>query len=119
MHVYIAHSNSFFSVGHYAPDGTFIPESDYGLREQAAERVAFLNGTVFPSPATQADEPTPPVSTKILRSNDDHFRISLDDGTTFSVRVISSGISVYKFDNSEHRTPMSITLAADNHVTIK
>ena len=36
-----------YTVGHYTPAGKFEPESDYGGptgREQAAQRVAMLNG---------------------------------------------------------------------------
>lgn len=33
-----------FTVGHYAPDGKFVPESDHGSPEAAAGRVHFLNG---------------------------------------------------------------------------
>ncbi len=33
-----------FTVGHYAPYGQFIPESDHATAEKAADRVAYLNG---------------------------------------------------------------------------
>lgn len=33
-----------FTVGHYAPHGAFIPESDHGEAEKAAERCHYLNG---------------------------------------------------------------------------
>lgn len=36
--------NDLFTVGFYDPAGKFQPESDYGTREKAAERVAYLNG---------------------------------------------------------------------------
>lgn len=33
-----------FTVGHYGPDGTWYPESDWFTSEEAAARVAYLNG---------------------------------------------------------------------------
>ena len=36
--------NDVFTVGFYDPSGRWRPESDYGTREEAANRVAFLNG---------------------------------------------------------------------------
>ena len=49
MYVYI-HSetdkNGFWlwTVGFYKPDGTWMSESDYEKKEDAAKRVAWLNG---------------------------------------------------------------------------
>lgn len=34
-----------YTVGFYAPDGTWEPESDHGHDWEAAERVAWLNGS--------------------------------------------------------------------------
>ncbi len=34
-----------FTVGFYKPDGKWEPESDHGNKDDAATRVAFLNGT--------------------------------------------------------------------------
>lgn len=33
-----------YTVGFYAPDGEWIPESDHKTAEEAAQRVAWLNG---------------------------------------------------------------------------
>lgn len=33
-----------YTVGFYRPDGRFEPESDHATRDEAAERVAWLNG---------------------------------------------------------------------------
>lgn len=33
-----------WTVGFYKPDGTFEPESDHELPDEAARRVAWLNG---------------------------------------------------------------------------
>ena len=36
--------NSLWTVGFYAPDGKWYPESDHKSLEEAAERVTHLNG---------------------------------------------------------------------------
>jgi len=33
-----------YTVGFYAPDGTWKTDSDHGTREEAAKRVHYLNG---------------------------------------------------------------------------
>lgn len=53
MYVYIKSEKSckdndyhdLFTVGFYRPDGTWEPESDHTDAEEAAERVAWLNGS--------------------------------------------------------------------------
>ena len=37
--------NDLFTVGFYDPAGKFRPESDYGTKDEAAARVAYLNGS--------------------------------------------------------------------------
>ena len=44
MYVYIQSEENLFTVGHYAPDGHWIPESDWETTEEAAKRVHYLNG---------------------------------------------------------------------------
>lgn len=44
MYVYIRTEKHLWTVGHYDPRGKFIPESDHETKEQAADRVAYLNG---------------------------------------------------------------------------
>ncbi len=44
--VYIRSEPGLWTVGFYAPDGEFHPDSDRNDREQAAERVHYLNGGV-------------------------------------------------------------------------
>ena len=44
MYVYIQTEPTLYTVGHYAPDGKWIPESDYEQRKDAAKRVSMLNG---------------------------------------------------------------------------
>ena len=42
--VYIESEPGLYTVGFYRPDGTWEPESDHGTREDAANRVHYLNG---------------------------------------------------------------------------
>lgn len=44
MYVYIQSEPGLWTVGFYAPDGTWHPESDHPSPAQAAERVHYLNG---------------------------------------------------------------------------
>lgn len=44
MYVYLKSEPSLWTVGFYAPDGKFIPESDYSTEKEAATRVHWLNG---------------------------------------------------------------------------
>ena len=43
-YVYIRTEPALWTVGFYAPDGTWQSESDHGSSEEAARRVAWLNG---------------------------------------------------------------------------
>jgi len=42
--VYIQSEPSLWTVGFYSPDGRWQPDSDHSSREEAAERVHYLNG---------------------------------------------------------------------------
>lgn len=44
MYVYIRSEPGLYTVGHYAPDGSWVAESDHEDWEAAAERVHWLNG---------------------------------------------------------------------------
>ena len=44
MYVYIRSEPNLYTVGFYAPDGQWHPDSDYDDRNGAADRVAWLNG---------------------------------------------------------------------------
>lgn len=44
MYVYIKSEPSLYTVGFYAPDGTWHPDSDHATSEEAAKRVHYLNG---------------------------------------------------------------------------
>lgn len=44
MYVYIRSEPTLWTVGFYAPDGKWNPESDHGTSDEAAKRVAWLNG---------------------------------------------------------------------------
>lgn len=43
-----------YTVGHYAPDGQFHPESDHGDSAAAASRTAYLNGDASAAPEVAA-----------------------------------------------------------------
>lgn len=43
--VYLQSEPQLWTVGFYAPNGTWHTDSDHSLREQAAQRTAWLNGT--------------------------------------------------------------------------
>lgn len=42
--LYIQSERTLWTVGFYAPDGTWHPESDHTSADEAAERVHWLNG---------------------------------------------------------------------------
>lgn len=44
MYVYIEIAPTYWTVGFYAPDGKWHPESDHASKESAAARVHWLNG---------------------------------------------------------------------------
>jgi hypothetical protein len=44
MYVYIQSEKKLWTVGFYDPQGKWHSESDHGIREDAAERVHYLNG---------------------------------------------------------------------------
>jgi hypothetical protein len=44
-YVYIRSEPQLWTVGFYRPDGAWEPESDHGSQDEAAERVAWLNGS--------------------------------------------------------------------------
>lgn len=45
MYVYINSEPGLWTVGFYSPDGKWHPDSDHNDRNEAAERVAYLNGS--------------------------------------------------------------------------
>ncbi len=44
MYTYTSFEPGLYTVGFYKPDGTWEPESDWCEKEEAAERVHYLNG---------------------------------------------------------------------------
>jgi hypothetical protein len=48
MYVYIRSEPGLYTVGFYRPDGKWEAESDHAAREEAAARVAYLNGQASP-----------------------------------------------------------------------
>ena len=49
MYVYLRSEPQLWTVGFYTPDGKWVSESDYECRDDAAERVHWLNGGGKPS----------------------------------------------------------------------
>lgn len=55
--VYLRSEPNVYTVGHYSPDGTWHPDSDYATSDAAADRVRLLNGgtpVAAPTDATTA-----------------------------------------------------------------
>jgi len=46
MYVYIQSEPNLFTVGFYDPEGQWHPDKDFERKEDAAERVAWLNGVI-------------------------------------------------------------------------
>lgn len=44
MYVYIRSEPNLYTVGFYSPDGKWNPDSDFGTRDEARQRVNYLNG---------------------------------------------------------------------------
>ena len=45
MYVYIKTEENLWTVGFYDPrNSNFVPESDYNSKQEAADRVHYLNG---------------------------------------------------------------------------
>lgn len=42
--VYIQSEANLWTTGFYSPDGKWHPDSDWGSKDEAAERVHYLNG---------------------------------------------------------------------------
>ena len=60
MYVYIQSEPNLWTVGFYTPEGEWNPESDHSEKEEAAKRVAFLNGSnTQDNPNTGENEFTP------------------------------------------------------------
>ena len=45
MYVYIKSEPNLYTVGFYDPSGDWQPESDHATKEEAGDRVAYLNGS--------------------------------------------------------------------------
>ena len=44
MYVYIQSESNLWTVGYYDNNNEWHPESDHNVQEEAAQRVAYLNG---------------------------------------------------------------------------
>lgn len=45
MYVYIKSEPNLYTVGFYDPSGKWTPESDHETKDEAGDRVAYLNGS--------------------------------------------------------------------------
>lgn len=52
MWVYIRTESTLWTVGFYDPKGNWHPDSDWDHQEDAAKRVAYLNGSEPPAIVT-------------------------------------------------------------------
>lgn len=57
MYVSIQSEKRLWTVGYYDPSGRWVPESDHGSPEEAADRVCRLNGG-------NPDPPGPPAAAR-------------------------------------------------------
>jgi len=44
MYIYLQTEKNLWTVGFYNPEDEFMPESDWGTKDEAASRVHYLNG---------------------------------------------------------------------------
>ncbi len=64
-YVYLKSEPQLWTVGFYTPGGDFASESDHASREEAAERVRWLNGaneTIYPKSTVTEWVQSPPVN---------------------------------------------------------
>jgi hypothetical protein len=54
-YVYVRSEPGLWTVGFYKPDGSWVPESDHGSSDEAAGRVAWLNGAQVEVVVTDAN----------------------------------------------------------------
>lgn len=69
-YVYIRSEPTLYTVGFYDPQGKWHPDSDYNDREEAAKRVAWLNGS-------KSDPQQPVLKSFELDAGDNGERIKL------------------------------------------
>jgi hypothetical protein len=74
MYIYKRSEPRLWTVGAYAPEGAWIPESDHSSPDEAAKRVHFLNGGASLS-SLEAEN-------KLLRQQIDDLRRQVDSLTT-------------------------------------
>lgn len=73
-YVYIRTEPQLWTAGHFTPDGQWEPESDHGSKDEAARRVAWLNGNAGPSLEALADS----IDQRLNNENADRQAIAED-----------------------------------------
>ena len=66
MYVYIQSESGLWTVGFYSPDGKWNPESDHSSKEEAANRIHWLNGGEI-EPVVIQQKDSVPVFIPVLR----------------------------------------------------
>ena len=74
-YTYLRSEPGLWTVGDYAPDGKWQPESDHDSREDAAQRVAWLNGSGEP--------PAPPAGLLLTPRDRRTLMAALADAATY------------------------------------
>lgn len=74
-YTYLRSEPGLWTVGDYAPDGRWQPESDHDSREDAAARVAWLNGSGEP--------PAPPAGLLVTPRDRRLLLAALADAATY------------------------------------
>ncbi|MGW0058093.1 hypothetical protein [Nocardia nova] len=86
MYSYMRTETELWTVGHYDPEGKWIPESDHGSSEEAADRVVLLNGGTPPNRAAATTGDVGDRLAEILAGIDPADALKVLDGLVAVVR---------------------------------
>lgn len=89
MYVYLQLEPLLFTVGFYTPNGVWVSETDHGSKEEAADRVHYLNGGKLETSPTTIELASIMIAQGIVQRDRQY-----DPETTNGVEAIST-ISVY------------------------
>ena len=108
MYVYIETAPNRYTVGHYTPNGTWVTESAYCQRKDAAKRVSMLNGKSLRMEDVIDKPLTYDGTVALLDAFDRDWFYSLDQTGyihTISVRDINRN---YLFDVKANAKPVDV-----------